>query len=89
MPQDLDLPRVLEELHARNRRVEAEKAWEGSATRRGFLAVLTYATACAFLWSVGNPAWYVHALFPPAGYLLSTLSLPWVKATWLRHRSGS
>jgi len=33
----------------RNIRVETEKAWETSFTRRASIALLTYATASAFL----------------------------------------
>ena len=76
----------IEAILERNKRVEADKAWEGSWTRRGFIAVLTYATAIGILWSIGNPAPFLSALFPPAGYLLSTLTLPPLKAWWLRRQ---
>lgn len=67
----------------RNKRVEADKAWEGSWVRRGFIALLTYATAVAFLWTTGNYSPFSAALFPPAGYLLSTLTLPPLKRWWI------
>lgn len=68
----------------RNKRVEADKAWETSWIRRGFIAVLTYVTAVAIIWSTGNDHAFTAALFPPAGYLLSTLSLPPLKRWWLK-----
>ena len=67
----------------RNKRVEADKAWEGSWTRRGFIALLTYATAVCIVWVTGNANAFVAALFPPAGFLLSTLTLPPLKRWWL------
>jgi len=70
----------------RNARVEADKAWETSMTRRLCIAAMTYITAAAFLWWTGAAQPFGAALFPPAGYLLSTLSLPWIKAWWLRGR---
>ena len=67
----------------RNKRVEADKAWEGSWTRRLFIAVLTYATAVGILRITENANAFAAALFPPAGYLLSTLTLPPLKRWWL------
>lgn len=74
-------------IHARNKRVEADKAWETSWTRRGCVALLTYATATLFLWVIADTNPLVHALVPTGGYVLSTLSLPWVKQLWLRSRN--
>ena len=73
----------IEAILERNKRVEADKAWEGSWLRRGFIALLTYATAVLFLWTTGNRTPFLAALFPPAGYLLSTLTLPPLKRWWI------
>lgn len=74
----------LQAIIRRNKRVEADKAWEGSWTRRCFIALLTYGTAVCFLWTTGNQTPFLAALFPPAGYLLSTLTLPSLKHWWIR-----
>ena len=76
----------IEAILERNKRVEADKAWEGSWTRRGFIALLTYATAVLFLWTTGNRSPFLAALFPPAGYLLSTLTLPPLKRWWMERQ---
>lgn len=78
--QDPTIQAILE----RNKRVEADKAWEGSWTRRGFIAVLTYFTALGILWMIGTERPYLGALFPPAGYVLSTLTLPPLKRWWMK-----
>ncbi len=67
----------------RNARVEREKAWEVSWTRRLSIFILTYAVAVVFLWSIRIPLPYLQALVPTGGYLLSTLSLPWIKRRWM------
>lgn len=67
----------------RNKRVEADKAWEGSWTRRSFITLLTYMTAVCILWVTGNDNAFVAALFPPAGFILSTLTLPPLKRWWM------
>lgn len=71
------------EIIERNKRVETDKAWETSKTRRLSIAVLTYAIATFFLWSIHNEGFLLNALIPTGGYLLSTLSLPWMKKVWM------
>lgn len=66
----------------RNKRVEADKAWETSWTRRLFVTGITYLTACVFLWLIDTPNFATNALVPTGGYALSTLSLPWLKKWW-------
>ena len=66
----------------RNKRVEQDKAWEVSATRRTFIALVTYAIACYYLWLIDVPQFWLHAVIPTGGYVLSTLSLPWVMRWW-------
>ncbi len=67
----------------RNARVEMDKAWEVSRTRRATIAFLTYLTAATFLKIIGNDAPFLNALVPFGGYLFSTLSLPLVRDWWI------
>ena len=76
----------IQALRARNTRVEADKAWELSLTRRAFLAVLTYATAALLLWLLGQQRFLLMAFIPAISYVFSTLTLPWIKRWWLRGR---
>ena len=75
----------VEDILKRNTRVEADKAWEISKTRRMIIAVITYFTTAIFLKLIGNDGPFLNALVPTGGYLFSTLSLPWVKRLWLTH----
>jgi len=68
----------------RNKRVEADKAWEVSWTRRLLITLLTYLIAVLFLRLIANEHFWLNAGVPALGYLLSTLSLPWVKQLWIR-----
>lgn len=76
----------LGQLEARNARVEADKAWETSWTRRLVLAVFTYITVGIFLVliQVANP--WVNALVPVIGFTISTLTVSVCKKTWLKRR---
>lgn len=73
----------ISEILQRNQRVELDKAWETSKTRRAIIAGATYITAATFLKLVGNEAPLVNSLVPVGGYLFSTLSLPFVKQWWI------
>jgi hypothetical protein len=74
-------------LEARNCRVESDKGWETSWTRRGLIAVITYICALLLLMLLGNSASFLHAFVPAMGYLLSTLSLPIIKTIWLKQQN--
>ena len=68
----------------RNVRVELDKAWEVSWTRRIFITVATYIIASVWLWTIGNNHPFLNAAIPAGGFLLSTLTLPFVKERWKR-----
>lgn len=74
----------LKEIQDRNRRVELDKAWETSWTRRGLIAVLTYIISVIFMRRIGVADPALAALVPTGGYLLSTLSLGVVKKWWIK-----
>lgn len=76
---------VLSEIQARNARVEADKAWETSFTRRLILALAIYALAAFMLFSIDAPEPWLNALVPALAYLLSTLTLPFLKQYWLEN----
>ncbi len=84
-----NLDQKITEIRERNSRVEADKAWEVSWTRRLLITGLTYAIAVLFLWLIGNDRFWLNAAVPALGYLLSTLSLPWVKRWWIRQHQKS
>ncbi len=72
-----------ETLEQRNARVDADKAWETSYTRRGIIAVLTYIVVLVFLLKINASEPYLSALVPVAGFLLSTAALVPLKKWWL------
>ena len=74
----------IEEILKRNSRVELDKAWETSKTRRVVIASVTYIIAALFMYRIGVGDYFLNACIPTGGYLLSTLSLPWIKEWWLK-----
>lgn len=81
-----EIQKELEAIKERNRRVEADKAWELSWTRRLFIAAVTYITAGIWLVTINDTNPWLKALVPTAGYLLSTLSLLTLKRWWVKRR---
>jgi len=73
----------IELIKKRNKKVEADKAWETSWTRRGLIAIITYFTIVSFFIVAGLPNAFVNAIVPTLGFLLSTIGLGIFKKVWL------
>ncbi len=76
----------MQDLHAiqeRNARVEADKAWETSLTRRVMIVIGTYIIVCAYLNILGVEQAYLHAFVPAGAYIISTLGLGKIKQIWI------
>jgi len=72
-------------IESRNARVTADKAWETSAVRRLSIATLTYAVVFVYLNIIHNSSLWINAFVPVMGYLLSTLALARIKASWIHN----
>jgi hypothetical protein len=77
----MDLEEEITKLQDRNRRVEADKCWETSFTRIGVIMDITLAVGCVMFFWLPYPE--IKAMAPAIGYLLSTVSLPWLKDQWI------
>lgn len=78
--------RRIQRIEERNARVERDKAWETSLTRRFAITVITYAIVVALLHIIESPRPWSAALVPALGYALSTLLLPPLRARWEEYR---
>ncbi len=74
----------LQPIRERNARVEADKAWETSWTRRLVIAAGTYLIVGVYLCFLGIKGAWLHAAVPPAAFLLSTLTLSVLKSFWIK-----
>ena len=84
----MDISYEIEKIRERNLRVEADKAWETSWTRRGFISAATYIVAAVWLIIIHDSFPLLKALVPVAGFILSTLSLPFLKRAWITEFLG-
>lgn len=82
-----DLQQVKNEIEAlkqRNQRVDKDKAWETSWTRKISIAILTYIVIVIFFLAADFSKPYINAIVPTIGFLLSTLSVGSIKNFWLK-----
>lgn len=71
-------------IEARNKKVEVDKAWETSWTRRVSIMVLTYLVVVAYLSFVVHIDPWINAIVPVIGFLLSTLTVRIIRDIWKR-----
>ena len=77
-----DLEKRVTAIEKRNAKVEQDKAWETSWTRRIALAVLTYIVVASYLFVAENESPLINAFVPAIGFLLSTLVLQRIRDLW-------
>lgn len=78
-----DLEKRIDLIEARNKRVELDKRWETSLTRRISICILTYIVVLLFsyLINTGNNI-FLSSLVPVIGFTLSTLSMGVIRKIW-------
>jgi len=84
--QILKIEAELLAIQERNKKVEADKAWETSWFRILTIVGITYIIASLVMFLIGIANFYLNALIPTIGYLLSAQSLPVVKRWWINKR---
>ncbi|RJP45938.1 hypothetical protein C4587_00075 [Candidatus Parcubacteria bacterium] len=79
-----DLENRIHEIEERNAKVEFDKAWETSWTRRSLLVLFTYLAVGTYLWAIGVLRPWINAIVPAAAFLISTLTMPFFRKLWLK-----
>ncbi len=73
----------IKNIKARNARVELDKKWETSWTRRLCICVLTYIVVVIYSFTIQKVTHiFLSSLVPVIGFTLSTLSLKFVRKIW-------
>lgn len=80
-----ELKQEISKLKERNKKVDANKAWETSMSRKLLLVIITYILAALTLITIKNDSPWTNALIPTLGFYLSTLTLPFVKNIWKKY----
>lgn len=72
-------------LKERNKRVELDKKWETSFTRRICIMILTYIVVIIYSYLIKKyDNIFLSSLVPVIGFTLSTLSLKVIRNIWLK-----
>lgn len=73
----------INKIKERNKRVELDKKWETSGTRKICIAILTYIVVVFYSYSINKISnIFLSSLVPVIGFGLSTLSLKGVRKIW-------
>lgn len=81
----MNIEQELENIKKRNKRVELDKAWETSWTRKICIMILTYVIVVIYSYLIKqNDNILLSSLVPVIGFALSTLSLKYIRKVWER-----
>jgi len=79
----MDIEREIEQIKQRNKRVELDKVWETSWTRKICIMILTYIVVIIYSYVIRNyDNIFLSSLVPVIGFTLSTLSLKLIRKIW-------
>lgn len=79
----MDFENEINKIKDRNKKVELDKSWETSWTRRICICILTYIVVIIYSYIVRNyDNIFLSSLVPVIGFILSTLSLKYIRKIW-------
>ena len=82
-----ELEEEIIKIKERNKKVELDKAWETSWTRKICIMVLTYIVVIIYSYVIKEfDNIFLSSLVPVIGFTLSTLSLGLVRKVWEKNR---
>ena len=79
------LEQRIKRIENRNKKVEVDKFWETSYTRRLLLTLFTYLAIGFYLQAVNIEKPWLNAIVPSVAFMLSTLAMPFFKKIWLSY----
>ena len=78
-----ELEKEIIKIKERNKKVELDKKWETSLTRKICICILTYIVVIIYSYIVRNyDKVFLSSLVPVIGFTLSTLSLRLIRNVW-------
>ena len=79
----MNIEEDIRQIKERNKRVELDKKWETSWTRKLCIMLLTYIIVVIYtilINKINNP--FLSSIVPVIGFFLSTLSLKYIRKIW-------
>ena len=82
-----NLEKEIDNIKNRNKRVELDKAWETSFTRKICIMILTYIVVVIYSYIIKKlDNIFLSSLVPVIGFFLSTLSLNIIRKIWEKNK---
>ena len=78
-----EIKKELQIIKERNQKVESDKAWETSWTRKLLVALFTYFAIGLYFTAIQVEQPWLNSIVPAIGFMLSTLTMPLFKKIWL------
>ena len=79
----MKIEKEIEKIKERNKKVELDKAWETSQTRKICIMILTYIVVIIYSYLINQyNNIFLSSLVPVIGFTLSTLSLKYIRKMW-------
>ncbi|MEK7154806.1 MAG: hypothetical protein AAB697_01630 [Patescibacteria group bacterium] len=72
-------------IEERNKKVEGDKAWETSYSRKFLILLFTYFSVGVYLQAINVSEPWLNAIVPTVAFLLSTFSLSFFKMFWEKY----
>ena len=83
----MNIEEEINQIKERNKKVELDKKWETSWTRRLCICVLTYIIVVIYSYVISKyNNIFLSSLVPVIGFTLSTLSLKIVRKVWQKNK---
>ena len=80
-----ELEKRVAKIEERNKRVEKDKTWETSYTRRALLIIFTYLAIGFYMNAINISRPWLNAIVPSLAFWLSTLTLPFFRKVWEKY----
>ena len=78
-----NLEKEIEEIKLRNKKVELDKKWETSGTRKVCIGILTYFVVVLYSYCISKITnMWLSSVVPVIGFGISTLSLGAIRKIW-------
>ncbi len=78
------------QIKSRNKKVELDKKWETSWTRKICIMILTYIVVVIYSYLIrNNNNIFLSSIVPVIGFTLSTLSLKYIRRVWENKEKNS
>lgn len=81
------IEKEIESIKQRNKKVELDKSWEISLTRKICIMILTYIVVLIYSYIIKNISnIFLSSIVPVIGFFLSTLSLKLIRKVWEKNK---